>query len=64
MKGHPETAAEAANAQQRSGGFLVNGYSEWLKRYTFAPVTHPVHGNPSGFTQADARQSADIAAIP
>lgn len=28
---------------QRSGGFLVNGYSEWLKRYALTPVAHPVH---------------------
>jgi hypothetical protein len=29
---------------ERSGGFLVKGYGEWLRRYAFAPVAHPVHG--------------------
>lgn len=33
---------------QRSGAFLVNGYSEWLKRYALAPVAHPVHRDLSG----------------
>ena len=30
---------------ERSGGFLVKGYSEWLKLYALAPVAHPVYGN-------------------
>lgn len=30
---------------ERSGGFLVKGYSEWARRYAFVPVTHPVHGH-------------------
>ena len=36
---------EAARQQyvERSGGFLVNGYSEWLKRYLFARIAHPVY---------------------
>lgn len=32
----------------RSGGFLVQGYSEWLKLYAFAPVAHPAHDDLSG----------------
>jgi hypothetical protein len=27
---------------ERSGDFLVKGYSEWLRNYAFAPVVHPV----------------------
>ncbi len=30
---------------ERSGGFLVRGYSEWLRFYAFAPVAHPAHGD-------------------
>ncbi|MCC8397214.1 fatty acid desaturase [Paraburkholderia sp. MMS20-SJTR3] len=29
---------------ERSGGFLVGGYSEWVRRYAFASVSHPVTG--------------------
>jgi fatty acid desaturase len=29
----------------RSGGFLVKGYGEWLKLYALAPVAHPVYGD-------------------
>jgi fatty acid desaturase len=29
---------------ERSGGFLVKGYSEWMKLYAFAAVAHPVAG--------------------
>ncbi|MGF6755713.1 fatty acid desaturase [Paraburkholderia sp. GAS42] len=36
---------------ERSGGFLVRGYSEWLRLYAFAPVARPVHGNLSGSIQ-------------
>jgi len=41
---------EASRQQyvERSGGFLVKGYSEWLRRYSFAQVAHPVHGSVSG----------------
>jgi fatty acid desaturase len=28
---------------ERSEGFLVRGYSEWIRLYAFAPITHPVH---------------------
>ncbi|TDY21399.1 fatty acid desaturase [Paraburkholderia sp. BL6665CI2N2] len=33
---------------ERSGGFLVKGYSEWLKRYSFTRVAQPVYGVISG----------------
>jgi fatty acid desaturase len=33
---------------ERSGGFLVTGYSEWIRRYGFAAVTHPVVIGPDG----------------
>jgi fatty acid desaturase len=33
---------------ERSGGFLVKGYSEWLRHYSFARIAHPVYGDPSG----------------
>jgi hypothetical protein len=31
----------------RSGGFLVKGYSEWLRLYALAPIAHPIYGDPS-----------------
>lgn len=34
----------------RSGGFVVKGYGEWMKRHAFAQVAHPMHGGPSGVT--------------
>jgi fatty acid desaturase len=42
---------EASRQQyiERSRGFLVKGYSEWLRRYAFAPVAHPEHGNLSDY---------------
>jgi fatty acid desaturase len=30
---------------EHSGGFLVKGYSEWLRFYALAPVAHPVDGD-------------------
>ncbi|MEM5457437.1 fatty acid desaturase [Paraburkholderia phytofirmans] len=36
---------------ERSGGFLVQGYSEWLRLYAYAPVAHPVHGNLPDFIE-------------
>jgi fatty acid desaturase len=36
---------------ERSGGFLVKGYSEWLRLYAFASVAYPVYGNPSDAIQ-------------
>ncbi|MFM0339490.1 fatty acid desaturase [Paraburkholderia fungorum] len=43
---------------ERSGGFLVQGYSEWLRRYAFAPVARPVHGGLTGFIQRNPPVSA------
>ncbi|MEP9326609.1 fatty acid desaturase [Paraburkholderia phymatum] len=28
---------------ERSGGFLVKGYGEWLKRYSFTRIAHPLY---------------------
>ncbi|RFU44741.1 fatty acid desaturase [Paraburkholderia sp. DHOC27] len=41
---------EASRQQyiERSGGFLVRGYGEWMKRYAFSAVTDPVHGHTAG----------------
>ncbi|HZZ11265.1 MAG TPA: fatty acid desaturase [Paraburkholderia sp.] len=30
---------------ERSGGFLVKGYGEWLRRYALASAARPVHGD-------------------
>lgn len=32
----------------RSGGFLVNGYSEWMRHYSFSRIAHAVYGDLSG----------------
>jgi hypothetical protein len=37
---------------ERSGGFLVKGYSEWLRRYAFAPAAPPAYGDLSGLIQS------------
>jgi len=47
---------------ERSGGFLVDGYSEWARLYAFTPVTHPVHGDLSDFIPIDSPASAKLAA--
>ncbi|TDN57990.1 fatty acid desaturase [Paraburkholderia sp. BL10I2N1] len=54
---------ETSRAQymERSGGFLVKGYSEWLRLYAFAPVAHPVHGNLSGFIHRNPPASTSFA---
>lgn len=47
---------------ERSGGFLVHGYSEWLMLYAFALVATPVHGgNLSDFIQRNPPASARFA---
>ncbi|NPT40448.1 fatty acid desaturase [Paraburkholderia sp. 1N] len=46
---------------ERSGGFLVGGYSEWLKLYTFAAVALPVYGDLSGLIQGDPHASDSFA---
>jgi hypothetical protein len=45
------TVYEASREQyiERSGGFLVAGYGEWIRRYAFAPAENPVHDRPRGF---------------
>ncbi|USU20386.1 fatty acid desaturase [Paraburkholderia fungorum] len=59
----PRKVYETSRQQyiERSGGFLVKGYSEWLKLYTFASVAPPVHGELSGLTQSSPRASDDFA---
>ncbi|TAL94727.1 MAG: fatty acid desaturase [Paraburkholderia sp.] len=54
---------EASRQQyiERSGGFLVQGYSEWLRRYAFGTVAHPVHGNLSGFIDRNSPASTRFA---
>ena len=46
---------------ERSGGFLVGGYSEWLKLYAFATVALPVYGDLSGLIQGDPHASDSFA---
>jgi fatty acid desaturase len=38
---------------ERSGGFLVKGYGEWLRLYAFVPIVLPMHGNMPGFIQGN-----------
>jgi fatty acid desaturase len=38
---------------ERSGCFLVKGYSEWLRLYAFALVAPPVYGDRSGLIQSN-----------
>jgi fatty acid desaturase len=51
---------EASHQQyvERSGGFLVKGYSEWARRYAFASVTDPVHGDLSDMIRVTPPTSA------
>ena len=37
---------------QRSGGFLVEGYTDWARQYAFAAAEHPVHHRPQSFPAA------------
>lgn len=46
---------------ERSGGFLVKGYGEWVKRYLFARVAHPVYGDRSGLIQSNPPASDSFA---
>lgn len=43
---------------ERSGGFLVKGYSEWSTRYLFVPVAHPVREDLPGL-MPDTPPAAD-----
>ncbi|OAJ52311.1 fatty acid desaturase [Paraburkholderia ginsengiterrae] len=45
----------------RSGGFLVKGYSEWLRLYAFAPVAHPAYGKLSGLSHSNPLTSGSPA---
>ncbi|MEM5341555.1 fatty acid desaturase [Paraburkholderia azotifigens] len=47
------TVYQASRQQyiERSGAFLVNGYSEWLRNYVFAPAVHPVANAGSDYFQ-------------
>jgi fatty acid desaturase len=46
---------------ERSGGFLVHGYSEWLRLFAFAPVVHPVHDSLPDLIQRNQPASASFA---
>lgn len=46
---------------ERSGGFLVRGYSEWMRLYAVAPVTHPVQDDLSESIKADSPASVKLA---
>jgi fatty acid desaturase len=46
---------------ERSGDFLANGYSEWLKLYAFALVAPPIYGDLSGLIQSNPRASGSFA---
>jgi len=46
---------------ERSGGFLVKGYSEWLRLYAFAPVASPVNGDLSDLIQSNPPASDSFA---
>lgn len=35
---------DRARYDERSGGYCIAGYSDWLRRHAFSPVEHPVHG--------------------
>jgi len=46
---------------ERSGGFLVKGYSEWLRPYAFAPVALPMHGDLSDYIHRNPPASNSFA---
>jgi fatty acid desaturase len=46
---------------ERSGGFLVKGYCEWLRLFTFVPVAHPAHDSLSDLIQRNPPASANFA---
>jgi fatty acid desaturase len=46
---------------ERSGGFLVEGYSVWMKLYAFAAVARPVQGDPSAFIPRNRPRSTRMA---
>lgn len=46
---------------ERSGGFLVKGYSEWLGLYAFVRVAHPVYEAQSDLIQSNPPASGSFA---
>ncbi|MGF6289925.1 fatty acid desaturase [Paraburkholderia youngii] len=46
---------------ERSGAFLVKGYSEWVRRYGFAAVAHPMGEIPSGHFRGNPPASVSFA---
>jgi hypothetical protein len=46
---------------ERSGAFVVKGYSEWVRRYGFAAVTHPVAIGTSDLGRRNPPASAGFA---
>ncbi|MFM0734099.1 fatty acid desaturase [Paraburkholderia sediminicola] len=46
---------------ERSGGFLIRGYSEWLRLYAFASVAPPVYGELSNLIPSSPPASASLA---
>lgn len=46
---------------ERSGGFLVKGYGEWVRLHAFAPVTHPVYGDQPDFDMGARTGFASLA---
>ncbi|WP_408969399.1 hypothetical protein [Paraburkholderia sp. BL6669N2] len=46
---------------ERSGGFLVKGYSEWIKRYFLAMVAHPVTAGASDASRRNPGASGSFA---
>jgi hypothetical protein len=46
---------------ERSGGFLENGYSEWLRLYGFAPVARPVYTDLSDLIRSNPPASDSFA---
>jgi len=46
---------------ERSGGFLVKGYGEWLRHYSFARIARPVYGDPSGLIRHNPLPSDNFA---
>jgi fatty acid desaturase len=46
---------------ERSGGFLVKGYSEWLRCYAFASIAPPAYGDLSGLVQSSPPAAGSVA---
>jgi fatty acid desaturase len=46
---------------ERSGGFLVKGYGEWARLYSFVPVVHPAHADRCDVIRLYPSASAEFA---